>query len=102
MYGNLIARGGLRPSMPWWRSSEDYAFAPEWKKTLVGFVISIGIVLLFAGLTILAIAALTEFTYQNSAMPSDVQSLLGATRQTSVAIIAVGGGLVAIGYIVRH
>lgn len=77
-------------------------FTPEWKKTIIGIVITAGLILLAVGATLLAIAALTESTYQSMVLPADVRILVDTTRQTSYALLAIGGGLVAIGLIERY
>ncbi len=84
------------------RFPDDREFAPDWKKALVGLTVSIGLILLFVGFMLFVIAALTEFTYQATAIPPDVLAMLGTTRETSYGLLAVGGGLVAIGYIARY
>lgn len=102
MNGNLMAPRCFRPPMTRERIPQDPDFAPEWRKTAIGLAISAGAVLLFVGLMLLAIAGLTEFTYQSMAVPASVQSLLATTRQTSYALLVIGVGLVVIGYIARH
>ncbi len=84
------------------RKPEDAIFVLEWKKTAAGLIVSIGIVLIFAGLMLWAIAAIPEFTYQTVSVPPDVQHLVYTTRQTSAALLVVGGGLIALGLIGRH
>ncbi len=84
------------------RIPEDPDFAPDWKKTLVGLLVSAGLILIFVALVLLVTAALTEFTYQTMVVPSDVQALLNTTRQTSYVLLVLGSGLLVIGYIERR
>lgn len=84
------------------RFPNDRDFAPDWKKALVGLMITIGLILVFVGLILFVIAALTEFTYQATPIPPDVLGMLGTTRETSYGLLAVGGGLVVIAYIARY
>ena len=93
---------GFHPAMTRERFPEDADFAPERKQTLAGIMISAGLILCFVGLMLLAIVAITEFSYQTMAVPADVQILLGSTRQTSYALLTVGVGLMVIAFIERQ
>ncbi len=88
--------------MPRERIPEDPDFTPDWKKTLVGLLITAGVIVLFVAGVIFVTASLTAFTYQQSTMPPDVEAVLNASRQTSYALFAIGGGLVVIGLIERR
>lgn len=97
----MMSRSCFRLAMTRWGTSEEPDFTPEWKKTLIGVMISAGLILIFVGAMLLTIAAITEFSYQTMTLPPDVRGLVDTTLRTSYTLLAVGGGLIVIGYIAR-
>ncbi len=73
----------------------------EWRDTVTGFVISLGVVLLIFGIIALSLVGTAEYMHSPTGMTPDIQDATTTGRAVCFILLLVGGGVVVAGSLMR-
>ncbi len=69
----------------------------EWRDTVTGFVISLGVVLIIFGIATLGLMGTTEQMHSPTGMTPDIKDALATERAIAFVLLLGGGGVVVAG-----
>ena len=71
----------------------------EWRETVTGFAMGLGVVLMIFGVIALSLVGTTEFMHSPTGQTPDIKDAMTTGRTAAVALLATGAGVVVIGAI---
>ena len=69
------------------------------RDTVLGFVISLGVVLMIFGVIALSLVGTTEYMHSPTGMTPDIQDALTTGRAVSFLLLLLGGAVIVVGSI---